>query len=124
MKKVLIALLLGVTLVGCGASAKRDVDCVSVADDYMTNEYYFEKCGYDKAEVMEIIKEDIEKADTMYEDYDNLIKTDDYIIIYTVLEVDGNNYKVWIHDVKHGDKEYIDGSYETTKNIYNEVFGK
>ena len=121
MKRILIALLLGITLVSCGA--KRKVDCISVSD-YSMGDFFFEKCGYDKAEVMEIIKEDIEKADTMYEDYDNLIKTDDYIIIYTVLEVEGNNYKVWIHDVKHGDKEYIDGSYETTKNIYDEVFGK
>ena len=53
-----------------------------------------------------------------------LLELDNYIIIYDVLEIDGNNYKVWIHDVQHGDKEYIDNSYEATKNIYDEVFGK
>ena len=121
MKRILIALLLGITLVSCGA--KRKVDYISVSD-YSMGDYFFEERGYNKAEVMELIKKDIEKADTMYEDYDNLIKTDDYIIIYTVLEVDGNNYKVWIHDVQHGDKEYIDNSYEITKDIYDEVFGK
>ena len=121
MKRILIALLLGITLVGCGA--KREVDCISVSD-YSKGDYFFEECGYNKAEVIELIKKDIEKADTMYEDYNNLIKTDNYIIIYGVLEVDGNNYKVWIHDIQHGDKEYIENSYEITKDIYDEVFGK
>ena len=121
MKRILIALLLGITLVSCGA--KRKVDYISVSD-YSMGDYFFEERGYNKSEVMELIKKDIEKADTMYEDYNNLIKTDDYIIIYTVLEVDGNNYKVWIHDIQRGDKEYIDGSYEITKDIYDEVFGK
>ena len=121
MKRILIALLLGMTLVSCGA--ERKVNCIRTSD-YSMSDYFFEERGYNKAEVMELIKKDIEKADTMYEDYNNLIKTDDYIIIYAVCEIDGNNYTVWIHDVQHGDKEYIDNWYEATKNIYDEVFGK
>ena len=117
MKRILIALLLGITLVSCGA--KRKVDYISVSD-YSMGDYLFEERGYDKAEVIELIKKDIEKADTMYEDYSNLIKTDNYIIVYDVCEVDGNNYKVWIYDIEYGDKEYIESMYDIVKPAYEE----
>ncbi len=122
MKKVLIALLLGMTLVGCGA--KRDVNCVSVADDYMTDEYYFEQKEFDKGEVMTLIKKDIENADVIYKDYTNLIKTDNYIIVYGVCSVEGDNYIVWIYDIYNGDKEYIEYMYDAVKSAYDETFLK
>ena len=121
MKRILIALLLGITLVSCGA--KREVNSIKNSE-WSNKHFFYSENDYNKEEVISLVKKDIEKADTMYEDYNNLIKTDNYIIIYDVLEVDGNNYKVWIHDVQHGDKEYIDNSYEITKDIYDEVFGK
>ena len=123
MKKVLIALLLGITLVSCG-SAKRDVDCVSVADDYMTDEYYFKKGEFDKGEVMALIKKDIENADVIYQDCSSLIKTDNYIIVYEVYSVEDDNYIVWIYDIDHGDKEYIDYMYDVIKSAYDKTFGE
>ena len=46
MKRILIALLLGITLVSCGA--KRKVDYISVSD-YSMGDYFFEERGYNKA---------------------------------------------------------------------------
>ena len=115
MKRILIALLLGITLVSCGA--KREVDCISVTERSL-GDYYFDECGYDRDEVIGLIKKDIEKADNMYLDYSNLIKTDNYIIIYGVEEVIDNNYEVFIYNIEYGDKEYIDYMYEAAKDSY------
>ena len=40
--------------------------------------------------------------------------------VYHVCEVDGNNYKVWIYDIEHGDKEYIESMYDIVKPAYEE----
>ena len=60
----------------------------------------------------------------MYKDYTSLVKTDDYIIVYEVYSVEGDNYTVWIYDIHHGDKEYIDYMYDVSKSAYDETFGK
>ena len=39
-----------------GSGAKREVDYISVSD-YSMGDYFFEECGYDKAEVIKILTE-------------------------------------------------------------------
>ena len=45
MKRILIALLLGITLVSCGA--ERKVNCIKTSD-YSMSDYFFEERGYNK----------------------------------------------------------------------------
>ena len=119
MKRILIALLLGVSLVSCGA--KREVESI-VNSDWSNADYFFNEEGYNKDEVMDLIKKDIEKADNMYDGYTTIIKTDNYIITYRVLDIEDNNYQIYLFGVYHGDKEYIDGVYEIEKEVFEEVF--
>lgn len=118
MKKMLIALLLGVSLVGCGN--QRDVNSIAV-DDFPNNFYFIER-DYNKEEVLELIKKDIEKAENIYPSFTSLIRSDNYIIIYEIIEVVGEDYEVWIHDILYGDEEYINWNYEDVKEVYEDVF--
>lgn len=119
MKKLLIALLLAVSLVSCGN--KREVNYVKISE-WSEAESYFEEYGYNRNEVMELIKKDLEKADNMYDMYSSLIKTDNYIIIYSVVEVVGNDYTIYLYDIHHGDKDYINNKYDEVKPVFEEVF--
>ena len=71
MKRILIALLLGVSLVSCGA--KREVNSIT-NNEFSDQSFFIDENNFNKKEVMELIKKDIEKVDNMYNGYASLIK--------------------------------------------------
>ena len=121
MKRILIALLLGVSLVSCGA--KREVESI-VNSDWSNADYFFNEEGYNKDEVMNLIKKDIEKADNMYDGYTTIIKTDNYIIVYIVEDINNNDYEISVVDLYHGEKDYIEYCYPNVKNAFDGSFGR
>ena len=67
MKRILIALLLGVSLVSC--SAKREVNSIT-NNEFSDQSFFIDENNFNKKEVMELIKKDIEKVDNMYNGYE------------------------------------------------------
>ena len=73
MKRILIALLLGITLVSCGA--KREVNSIKNSE-WSNKHFFYSENDYNKEEVISLVKKDIEKVDSMYDGYASVIKTD------------------------------------------------
>ena len=117
MKKLFICLLLGVTLVGCGN--KREVKYIEISE-WCADEFFFVERGYDKDDTLKLIQKDLESADLIYEGYKSLIKTENYIILYTLIEADGEHYKIFINFMDYGDKEFIENIYN---NVYKKLYG-
>ena len=91
MKKILICLLLGVSLVSCGA--KREVNSIKNSE-WSNKHFFYSENDYNKEEVISLVKEDIEKVDSMYDGYASVIKTDNYIIVYIVENINNNDFQL------------------------------
>ena len=120
MKKMLIALLLGVSLVSCGA--KREVNSIT-NNEFSDQSFFIDENNFNKKEVMELIKKDIEKVDNMYDDYASVIKTNNYIIVYIVEDINGDDYEISVVDLYHGDKDFIEYCYPDVKHAFDTSFG-
>ena len=119
MKKMLIVLLLGVSLVSCGA--KREVNSIT-NNEFSDQSFFIDENDFNKKEVMELIKKDIEKVDNMYNGYASLIKTKNYIILYEVEYVRDNDYGINIVELWNGDKDFINHMYPEVKNYFDKVW--
>ena len=119
MKRILIALLLGVSLVSCGA--KREVNSIT-NNEFSDQSFFIDENNFNKKEVMELIKKDIEKVDNMYNGYASLIKTKNYIILYEVEYVRDNDYGINIVELLNGDKDFINHMYPEVKNYFDKVW--
>ena len=120
MKRILIALLLGVSLVSCGA--KREVNSIT-NNEFSDQSFFIDENNFNKKEVMELIKKDIEKVDNMYDDYASIIKTNNYIIVYIVEDINGDDYEISVVDLYHGDKDFIEYCYPDVKHAFDTSFG-
>ena len=49
---------------------------------------------------------------------ENLSENEKELLIHTI---EDNNYQIYIFGIYHGDKEYIDGTYEIEKEVFEEV---
>ena len=121
MKRILIALLLGITLVSCGA--KREVNSIKNSE-WSNKHFFYSENDYNKEEVISLVKKDIEKVDSMYDGYASVIKTDNYIIVYIVEDINNNDYEISVVDLYHGEKDYIEYCYPNVKNAFDGSFGK
>ena len=121
MKRILIALLLGITLVSCGA--KREVNSIKNSE-WSNKHFFYNENDYNKEEVISLVKKDIEKVDSMYDGYASVIKTDNYIIVYIVEDINNNDYEIYVVDLYNGEKDYIEYCYPNVKHAFDGSFGR
>ena len=121
MKKMLICLLLGVSLVSCGV--KREVNSIKNTE-WSDEHFFYNDNDYNKEEVINLIKKDIQKVDNMYDDYASIIKTNNYIIVYIVEDINGDDYEISVVDLYHGDKDFIEYCYPDVKHAFDGSFGR